>query len=128
MSGERARWGAATGLLDSRGRLSRIIRSRFPPFSSIEWRFDGTTAEVRNNLLSHNLRDRGATLVLTDGNIEQAPASLVLDADAGELHLAPGSWAVDAGVPLAEGVADEDIDGDLRDDGSPDVGADEFVE
>jgi hypothetical protein len=34
-----------------------------------------------------------------------------------------GSPAVNVGNP---GVIDEDVDGDLRDDGAPDVGADEF--
>ncbi|MCB1003831.1 MAG: hypothetical protein KDB35_06560, partial [Acidimicrobiales bacterium] len=45
----------------------------------------------------------------------------------GDLHLALGGGAaVDAGVPLAAGVAPTDLDGHPRD-GTPDVGADEEV-
>lgn len=47
-----------------------------------------------------------------------------VDADSGDYHISPGSAAQDAGVDA--GVA-EDIDGDPRVDGRPDIGADELV-
>ena|GEM_PF-4864471 len=43
----------------------------------------------------------------------------------GDLHLAPGGSAIDAGTP-DESVTD-DLDGDERSDGIPDIGADEAL-
>jgi hypothetical protein len=44
----------------------------------------------------------------------------------GDYHLAPGSPAINAAAILSGGLAlPDDIDGDPRDDGLPDVGADE---
>ncbi len=38
--------------------FNNTVVSTQAPFSSIEWRFDNTDIELRNNLVSHNLRDR----------------------------------------------------------------------
>jgi len=105
--------------------LHNTIWSTQPPFSAIEWRFPGTTALIRNNLVSHNLRDRGVTSADLAGNLEGAPKSLFADAARRDLHLAPGAIAaIDRGVALAPGEADEDFEGDPRD-AQPDIGADE---
>lgn len=108
--------------------LHNSLVSTQAPFSSIEWRFDNTYAEITNNLVSHNLRDRGGNATLA-GNVEDAPLSLFVDGANGELHLAEGaSSAIDQGVPIAAGLCDDDIDGDARPAGSaPDVGADEYT-
>ncbi len=102
--------------------VHNTVWSTQEPFASMEYRFAGTTALFANNLVSHQLRDRGVTSVELAGNIEYADAALLVDADGGDLHLAPDSLAADVGVDV--GVAD-DIDGHPRD-ASPDVGADEL--
>ena len=101
---------------------------------SIDYRFSNTTGTVGNNLVSHDLVARDgvmlgndpATGVFLTGNITNAAQSDLVDAAGGDLHLTLGASAKDAGKSLQSPVAD-DIDGDPRDDGTPDVGADEFV-
>jgi hypothetical protein len=94
-----------------------------PPFNCIEWRFENTDVEIKNNLVSHNLMDRGGTAEL-QGNLESAPLVWFTDGPGGDLHLAPGAGALGTGVALPTGLCDHDLDGDSR--GSPpDVGADE---
>lgn len=98
------------------------------PFSSIEWRFGDTSVDLSNNLVSHNLRERDGASATLAGNLETAPLSLFLDPVAGDLHLKDSaSQAIDQGVDLAVGVADDDFDGDPRPiGGDRDIGADEF--
>jgi hypothetical protein len=95
-------------------------------FSSVEWRFATSVGvEVRNNIVTHALRERDGASGLLEGNLESAPLSLFLDGSAGNLHLGPGaSAAIDQGVTLPAGQCEDDIDGEARDD-SPDIGADE---
>jgi len=98
-------------------------------FSSIEWRWAGTVAHVANNIVGFNLNERDGATATVEGNLENASAGLFSDAIAsGDLHLQPlpqSAAAVDQGVPLARGLAPEDIDGDERDT-MPDIGADEL--
>ena len=105
--------------------VHNTVFSTEAPFSSIEWRFEGTSAEVYNNLVSHNLRARTEGIAVTDANIEGAAATVFADALAGDLRLAEGSAAQDAGRALDEGVCPEDIDGLPRDE-APDPGAHEL--
>ena len=107
--------------------LHNTVVSTDEPFSSIEWRFSNTDVELVNNLVSHNLRDRGGVVSLA-GNLEGALLSLFVDGAGGDLHLAAGaSSAIDRGEAITEGLCDDDIDGDPRPIGSaPDVGADEY--
>lgn len=106
--------------------LNNTVVSTQAPFSSIEWRFDNTDVAIKNNLVSHTLRDRGGTAVL-DSNLENAPLSLFVDGANGDLHLADTAvTAIDQAVSLAEVM--DDIDGDGRYSGAaPDIGADEFT-
>jgi hypothetical protein len=108
--------------------LHNSVVSTSAPFSSIEWRFANTSAEVTNNLLSHNLRERdGATATLA-GNLENAPQTLFMDAAGGDLHLVDGAGAaIDQGAQVTAGLCEEDIDGDPRPLGAArDIGADEY--
>ena len=107
--------------------LHNTVASTQAPFSSIEWRFDRTDVEIVNNLVSHNLMDRGGTASL-DGNLVDQPLSSFVDGAGGDLHLAAmASVAID-GVTAPADVPD-DIDGDPRPLGSAsDVGADEYGE
>lgn len=99
------------------------------PFSSIEWRFSNTQAEITNNLLSHNWAERDGANATLGGNLSNAPLALFANALAGDLHLASGaSAAIDQGVAVQAGLADEDIDGDSRPlGGGRDIGADEHA-
>ena len=105
--------------------FNNTVVSTQAPFSSIEWRFDNTDVEIRNNLVSHNLRDRGGTAVLSN-NLENASLSLFVDGANGNLHLLNTAVsAIDLALSLPE-VAD-DMDGDGRPYGlAPDIGADEL--
>ncbi len=91
-------------------------------FSSIDTRFDNAITTVRNNL-ARRITVRSGTST-ADHNLESIDPSLFVDAAGGDLHLAASaSAAIDQGVPVAE--ATRDLDGDPRDDGAPDLGADE---
>ena len=95
--------------------------------SSVEWRYATSTGvEVTNNVVTHQLWERDGASATQAGNLENAQLSLFEDGQNGNLHLASGaSAAIDQGVALSAGQCDDDIDGEPRDDGSPDIGADE---
>ncbi len=105
--------------------LHNTVVSTQAPFSSIEWRFEYTDVDILNNLVSHNLRDRGGTATLS-GNLENQPLSLFADGANGNLHLAAwATGAIDQAVPLSD--VTDDYDGDARPLGpAPDIGADEY--
>lgn len=108
--------------------VHNTVASTEAPFSSIEWRFANTVVLLANNLVTHNLRERdGDPQATLAGNLDWVPAAWFVDVAAGDLHLAADDLPpVDAGAPLTPGLADRDIDRDLRD-AAPDVGADEAV-
>ncbi len=102
------------------------VYSTQPPFSSIEWRWAGNAGRIANNLVSHNVRARDGATATVAGNIQNGPATLVVDLPgSGDLHLRiDAAAAIDHGVVLPPGTVDGDIDLDPRDT-APDVGADE---
>lgn len=103
--------------------LHNTIVSLQPPFTGMEYRWPNTSAVIKNNLVSHAIKQRdGATAELA-ANLEGAGLDLLVDAAAGDLHLAATSPAIDAGEP---GLAAFDFEGDARDP-APDIGADEHV-
>jgi hypothetical protein len=106
--------------------LHNSIVSTGDNFSSIEWRFSTSAGvEITNNIVTHPLRERDGASATVDGNLESAQLSLFVDGQNGNLHLDPGaSAAIDQGVMIADGLSDDDIDGDARD-VNPDIGADE---
>ena len=108
--------------------LHNTVASTQAPFSSIEWRFADTDVDLINNLVSHNLQDRGGAAFL-DGNLQNASLALFEDGAGGDLHLvASASAAIDQGATLAAGLCDDDFDGDARPSGSGrDIGADEYT-
>ena len=66
------------------------------------------------------------TVVVGTANVWGDPA--FVDPDNGDYHIRPSSAAVDAGVDAGSTpLCSHDIDGDLRTDGRPDIGADELV-
>jgi hypothetical protein len=118
------------GLEQSRGTEvyhNSVASTQTPRSSSIEWRFSNTQAEIGNNLASSILKPRNNAVANLVGNLEDVPLEWFQNIAAGDLHLtAQASSAVDQGVSLAAGLADTDIDGELRD-ATPDVGADEYL-
>jgi len=102
-----------------------IFRSQ-EAFSSLELRWEGTIADVKNNLMTATVMRRGSPMYESAGNFEMAPEDFYVDAPNGDVHLMPSAMCLDTGVRLEVGVADVDIDGDLRD-AAPDPGADEIV-
>jgi hypothetical protein len=105
-----------------------VVSTQAPASSSIEWRFSNTDADVFNNLVSHNLKERDGGSATLAGNLESASLSLFVDGAAGDLHLsASASSAIDQGVVITASLCDEDIDGDSRPIGpARDIGADEY--
>ena len=109
--------------------LHNSVFSTQAPFSSIEWRFSATNGRAANNLVSHNLRPRDGALLTSAGNLTNTAASVVVSLSGnGDLHLSASGAATAAnrGVALPAGLADTDMDGELRD-ATPDVGADELT-
>jgi hypothetical protein len=105
--------------------LHNTVASTQLPFSSIEWRFDHTDVDLVNNLVSHNLRDRGGSADL-EGNLTNASLASFVDGAGGDLHLASTATAAIDQV-IAPSDVSGDIDGDLRPIGpASDVGADEY--
>jgi hypothetical protein len=107
--------------------VHNTVVSTETPFSSIEWFLANTNVEVKNNLVSHNLRDREGTAVV-EGNLSDAPLSWFAAGSSGDLHLDSGATlAIDQAVTLPDGLCEDDFDGDARPIGpAPDVGADEY--
>ena len=92
-------------------------------FSSIDVRFGRTQAVIRNNLVRRiSMRDGAAAVV--DHNLQNTPESYLIDPRQGDFHLAAGAGdAIDRGVAVPE--AGQDLDGQARTQGTPDIGADE---
>jgi hypothetical protein len=107
--------------------LHNTVASTQAPFSSIEWRFDNTDIDVANNLVTHNLMDRGGTARLSSNLAYQALTTFV-DGAGEDLHLVSSATAaIDQGAGLATGLCDDDVDGDPRPMGvARDIGADEY--
>jgi hypothetical protein len=92
-------------------------------FSSLDYRFPNTTADIRNNLLTRITARDGATARLAR-NVESVPASWFRSPAGLDFHLRPAATgAIDRGVPVS--AAGLDIDGKPHAVGPPDLGADE---
>jgi hypothetical protein len=95
-------------------------------FSSIEWRFSNTRADIINNLVNQTMRERDGAIATQSGNLTNAQASWFVNATSGDLHLASAASAAIDQVTAPIGVTD-DYDGDRRPIGpASDVGADEY--
>jgi hypothetical protein len=104
-----------------------VASTQTPRSSSIEWRWSNTLAEIANNLASWILKPRNNAAANLVGNLQDVPLTWFEVIAAGDLHLtAQATGAVDQGVLLPPGSADNDIDGELRDT-TPDIGADEYL-
>jgi hypothetical protein len=102
--------------------VHNTVASTEAPFASIDLRFEATTGDVANNLASHPIVVRDGARPALGPHREDADAADFVDLASGDLHLVAESSAIGAGAPA---FAITDIDGDLRIDGAPDLGADE---
>jgi hypothetical protein len=95
-------------------------------FSSIEWRFPNTEAQIINNLANHQMRERDSAVGVQSGNLTNATAGWFADPGNGDLHLlVTAAEAIDQVTAPAE--VSDDVDGDPRPEGTiSDVGADEY--
>lgn len=82
-----------------------------------------TDITLLNELLVAPIQSAGGSVAL-DGILTNATAADFVDPVAGDLHLADGSAAEDAGVEVPDGGASDDFDREARG-APPDVGADE---
>jgi hypothetical protein len=107
--------------------VHNTIISTGPGFASIDSRFKGSyNTSIINNLSNLSLLEREGASGNWSNNITDADMSSFSDGQNADLHLSTGaSAAIDSGLQLSSGIADQDIDGDERDD-SPDIGADEI--
>lgn len=95
---------------------------------SIEFRFQTTGGEARNNLVDAPLGSRNDGSFAQSGNSTAASAALFVNSSAGDLHLKPSAAAVIDQVPTLSD-ASSDIDGEARPVGAAaDIGADEYKE
>jgi len=102
-----------------------IISTETPVSSSIEWRFSDTSADIINNLVSHNLKQRDNGVADLQGNLENAPLSLFGDAENGDFHLSASASVIDQGAAVDSSLVENDIVGIIRD-SNPDIGAFEW--
>ena len=94
-------------------------------FSSLDYRFPNTVADVRNNLVTRITARNGATAQLSR-NVESVPARWFRNPAQLDFHLRrAASGAIDRGVRVR--AAGLDIDGRPHAVGRPDIGADESV-
>ncbi|MCA9490917.1 MAG: hypothetical protein KC621_13405, partial [Myxococcales bacterium] len=95
-----------------------------PAQGAIHQRFATTSGVVANNLVSHDVLRQDNATATASANVENAPFDTWWFPAQRDFHTAPAAVsAIDQGDPSYT-VAD-DIDGEPRDDGAPDVGADE---
>ena len=95
-------------------------------FSSIEWRFANTRADIINNLVNVGMQERDGARANVSGNVTHTQAGWFVNAIAGDLHLVKTATSVINRVTSPADVTD-DIDGACRPTGpTADVGAHEY--
>ena len=82
-------------------------------FSSIEWRFANTRADIINNLTNVGMQERDRASANVSGNVTNAEAGWFVNAMAGDLHLVETATSVIDRVTAPPDVTD-DIDGACR--------------
>lgn len=109
--------------------LHNSVYSKLLPYSAaLEQKFPTTTGIVANNLLSHEAVRYVKADADVYGNVEFVDESVWYWPANRDFHLSSGATdLIDHGDPITvdDGLITDDIDGEPRSDGAPDVGADE---
>lgn len=92
---------------------------------AIQLRFDSNGTIVRNNLIDHPVHDRSNNQFVAENNVLFDDPSIFVDAANGDLHLANEVSGITDAVPTLEAVP-RDIDGQSRNSGITDAGADQY--
>ena len=96
-----------------------------PKYSSLDYRWSNTNAEIRNNLL-YRITKRNGARGAVDHNLIKAPASLFVSLSNINYRLkSTAAAAIDKGHSLGA-AGGLDLDGKAHDKGSPDLGAYEY--
>ncbi len=114
------------GIYINEGANVRVFNNTLVNTTGIDLRFAATTAEVRNNLLDGQIRERDGATATSSNNVAQADlGSLVANAAELDFTLVDGSSFVDLGMVL------DDVPDDFcrrPRDGAHDIGALEYGE
>lgn len=106
--------------------LHNTVVSHDRPFSSIEYRWPNTHVEIRNNIVSHDIRQRNGAKAVVENNVLNAAPDLFVDYSGGDLHLSSSArQAINRGAVLPVAESARDIDDEARGN-QPDIGADEL--
>lgn len=101
-----------------------IMENGYP--AAIEYRWESTAGvKIFNNLTNAAIRARDGATAELGSNLTNATAASFVDLASGNLHLTATSPAINAGTNVSLVV--DDFDGEPRQSGAYDVGADEFV-
>ncbi|MBF0258914.1 MAG: right-handed parallel beta-helix repeat-containing protein, partial [Desulfamplus sp.] len=93
-------------------------------FNAIEYRFADTNIDISNNLTNKAISKRDNARATLSNNVDYAAETWFEDVRNGDLHLKEAIYAViDQGIDI-NGLT-HDIDGDIRQSGKVDIGADE---
>jgi hypothetical protein len=93
----------------------------------IEYRFPHTTGVViANNVLDGSVMARDGATAAVSGNYTNASAALFMNPAAGDLHVRPTATVLLGQVSAPLAAAGVDWDGESRQAGSTDIGADEY--
>jgi hypothetical protein len=102
-----------------------IVDGNYP--WSIEYRFPTTTGVlITNNLTNRPIVSRNGASGVVSGNVTSAARSWFVNPSAGDLHLATAVGSVVAAGRAVPGLSD-DFDGQPRQTGRVDIGADQFA-
>ncbi|MCY1060164.1 right-handed parallel beta-helix repeat-containing protein [Nannocystis sp. SCPEA4] len=119
---------ADVGIYVNAGADSKIFNNTLYNTAGIDMRFAETTGVVHNNLLMGKIRDRDGAVTDKQNNLAEATleqfAAWFADPAAQDFTLVDGAAFVDLG--LAAPDVTDDYCGNLRDDGTPDIGAIEY--
>ncbi|MBA3547808.1 MAG: right-handed parallel beta-helix repeat-containing protein [Nannocystis sp.] len=119
---------ADVGIYVNAGADSKIVNNTLFNTAGIDMRFAQTTGLVANNLMNGKIRDRDGGSSMKMNNLSEVTlgdfGAWFVDAGAFDFTLKDGAALVDLGLALPE--VTDDYCGNLRDDGTHDIGAIEY--
>ena len=105
---------------------SRLEETARYDTSAIEHTYTSTSGVLANNLTSHTTRRLANSALVAEGNVENVPETYWFFPGQDDFRTSPTAEdAIDQGSTAFLADVPVDVDGEPRDDGMPDVGADE---